>query len=52
MAYKKRAPFAHLSRFGMCTNGVEFGVGSQAQVFTLESPTRLQLLSALALPIA
>jgi hypothetical protein len=52
MAYKKQAPSAHLSRFGMCTNGVQFGFDGQAQVFTLESPTRLQLRSPLALPIA
>ncbi len=25
---KKQAPFAHVSRFGLCTNGVQNGVGS------------------------
>ena len=48
--YKKQAPSAHVSRFGMCTNGVQFGVGDQAQVFPVgKSHRRLPtMLSASA----
>jgi hypothetical protein len=30
--YKKRAPSAHVSRFGLCTNGVQYGVGCGANL--------------------
>src|SRR5215218_46647 len=31
--YKKRAPSAHVSRSGMCTNGVQYGVGCGANLY-------------------
>jgi hypothetical protein len=35
--HKKRAPSAHVSRFGVCTNGVQDAIGKQAQVYPAAS---------------